>query len=81
MDNKIVEKLILCIQEPEIPLKRVAVSALGEICKHSPQLVSILNIFIFKLKKANCGVGAVPFLSILINHPDAQLIREVKYFN
>ena len=30
--------LVLCIQEPELSLKRIAASALSDICKHSPEL-------------------------------------------
>ena len=29
--------LILCVQEPEINLKKVAASALSEICKHNAE--------------------------------------------
>jgi hypothetical protein len=30
--------IILCIQEPEISLKRISASALSDLCKHSPEL-------------------------------------------
>lgn len=41
-----VKNLVLCVQEPEIALKRAAVSALGQICKHTPDLANvILNLY------------------------------------
>ena len=58
--------MVLCIQEPEITLKRIAASALTEISKHSPELA-----------QAVVDKGALPFLSSLVNHPDAQLKRQV----
>lgn len=64
VDVGAVPLLVLCIQEPEIPLKRIAASALSEIAKHSPELA-----------QAVVDAGAVPFLSALIPHPDAQLKR------
>ena len=30
--------LVLCVQEPELSLKRVAASALSDIAKHTPEL-------------------------------------------
>lgn len=38
VDVGAVPLLVLCIQEPEIPLKRISASALSEIAKHSPEL-------------------------------------------
>jgi len=32
--------LVLCIQEPEDDLKKIAASALSEICKHTEDLAS-----------------------------------------
>lgn len=60
MDVGAVSLLVLCIQEPEIALRRIAASALSEICKHSPELAQSV-----------VDAGAVPFLSTLIPHPDA----------
>jgi hypothetical protein len=60
VDVGAVPLLVLCIQEPEIPLKRISASALSEIAKHSPELA-----------QAVVDAGAVPFLSSLIPHPDA----------
>ena len=42
VDAGAVPLLVLCIQEPEMPLKRIAASALSDICKHSPEVSSIL---------------------------------------
>ena len=38
VDAGAVPLLVLCIQEPEMPLKRIAASALSDICKHSPEV-------------------------------------------
>ncbi len=65
-DAGAVPLLVLCVQEPEISLKRISASALSEICKHSPELAQVV-----------VDAGAVPFLASLINHTDAQLKRHV----
>lgn len=46
VDAGAVPLLVLCIQEPEMPLKRIAASALSDICKHSPE-VGIITVFVF----------------------------------
>lgn len=38
VDAGAVPLLVLCIQEPEIALKRIAASALSDIAKHSPEV-------------------------------------------
>ena len=38
MDAGAVVLLVLCVQEPELGLKRVAASALSDIAKHTPEL-------------------------------------------
>lgn len=38
VDAGAVPLLVLCIQEPEVSLKRVSASALSDICKHSPEV-------------------------------------------
>lgn len=38
VDAGAIPLLVMCIQEPEHPLKRVAASALSDICKHSVEL-------------------------------------------
>ena len=58
--------LVLCIQEPEITLKRISASAMSDICKHSPELA-----------QAVVDSGAVAYLAPLILHPDAKLKRQV----
>ncbi len=66
VDAGAVPLLVLCVQEPEITLKRVAASSLGDICKHSPELA-----------QAIVDAGAVSYLAPLILHPDAKLKRQV----
>lgn len=66
VDAGAVPLLVLCIQEPEITLKRIAASSLGDICKHSPELA-----------QAVVDAGAVAYLVPLILHPDAKLKRQV----
>ena len=58
VDAGAVPLLVLCIQEPEISLKRISASSLGDICKHSPELA-----------QAVVDAGAVAYLAPLINHP------------
>lgn len=38
VDAGAVPLLVLCMQEPEIALKRIAASALSDIAKHSPEV-------------------------------------------
>ena len=38
VDAGSVPLLVLCIQEPEIALKRIAASSISDIAKHSPEL-------------------------------------------
>lgn len=38
VDAGAVPLLVLCIQEPELSLKRISASALSDICKHSPEV-------------------------------------------
>lgn len=38
VDAGAVPLLVLCVQEPELSLKRIAASALSDISKHSPEL-------------------------------------------
>ena len=66
VDAGAVPLLVLCIQEPEITLKRISASSLGDICKHSPELA-----------QAVVDAGAVAYLAPLILHPDAKLKRQV----
>jgi len=58
--------LVLSIQEPELSLKRVAASALSDICKHSPELAQTV-----------VDAGAIAHLAQMILNPDAKLKRQV----
>lgn len=62
VDAGVVPLLVLCIQEPEIALKRVAASALSDIAKHSPELAQTV-----------VDTGAIAHLAQLILNPDAKL--------
>jgi len=66
VDAGAVPLLVLCIQEPEITLKRISASSMGDICKHSPELAQSV-----------VDAGAVAYLAPLILHPDAKLKRQV----
>ena len=66
MDAGAVPLLVLCIQEPELTLKRIAASALSDICKHSPELA-----------QAVVDGGAVAYLRPGIVSPDGKLKRQV----
>jgi 3-methyladenine DNA glycosylase AlkD len=61
-----VPQLVLCLQEAELPLKRIAASTLSEICKHTPELAQIV-----------VDNDAVTYLAPLIQHNDAKLKRHV----
>ena len=54
--------LVLCVQEPELSLKRIAASSLSDIAKHSPEMA-----------QAVVDAGAVAYLAPLILSPDAKL--------
>ena len=45
MDAGAVPLLVLCIQEPEIALKRIAASALSDIAKHSPEVLYRCSLY------------------------------------
>jgi len=62
VDAGVVPLLVLCIQEPEIALKRVAASALSDIAKHSPELAQTV-----------VDTGAIAHLAQMILSPDAKL--------
>ena len=46
VDSGAVPLLVLCIQEPELSLKRIAASALSDISKHSPGKCVLRTLFI-----------------------------------
>ena len=62
VDAGAVPLLVLCIQEPEIALKRIAVSALSDIAKHSPELAQTV-----------VDAGVIAHLAQMILNPDAKL--------
>ncbi|WP_411023200.1 armadillo/beta-catenin-like repeat-containing protein, partial [Salmonella sp. s51228] len=57
---------MLCIQEPEISLKRIAASSLCDISKHSQELAQTV-----------ADAGAIGHLASLISNPDARLRRQL----
>ena len=62
VDAGAVPLLILCIQEPEIALKRVAASVLSDIAKHTLELAQTV-----------VDAGAIAHLACLIFAPDCKL--------
>jgi hypothetical protein len=38
VDAGAIAQLVLCLQEPELALRRISASALSEIAKHSPEV-------------------------------------------
>lgn len=62
VDAGAIPLLVLCIQEPEIALKRIAASALSDIAKHSPELAQTV-----------VDAGAIAHLAQMILNPDAKL--------
>ena len=62
VDGGAVPLLVLCVQEPEMSLKRVAASALSDICKHTPELAQTV-----------VDAGAIAHLAQMILNPDAKL--------
>ncbi|NXS54923.1 SPAG6 protein, partial [Brachypteracias leptosomus] len=66
VDAGAVPLLVLCIQEPEIALKRIAASTLSDISKHSPELAQTV-----------VDAGAIAHLAQMILNPDAKLKCQV----
>lgn len=66
VDAGSVPLLVLCIQEPEIALKRIAASSISDIAKHSPELAQTV-----------VDAGAIAHLAQMILNPDAKLKRQV----
>lgn len=70
IDAGAVPLLVLCIQEPELSLKRIAASALSDISKHSPELAQTV-----------VDAGAIAHLAQMILNPDAKLkVRSINMF-
>jgi hypothetical protein len=66
VDVGAVPLLILCVQEPELSIKRIAASSLSDIAKHSPELAQTV-----------VDGGAIAYLAQLISSDDAKLKRQV----
>lgn len=62
VDAGAIPLLVLCIQEPEIALRRIAASALSDVSKHSPELAQTV-----------VDAGAIAHLAQMILNPDAKL--------
>ncbi len=62
MDAGAVPLLVLCLQEPEMALKRIAASTLSDIAKHTPELAH-----------AVVDNGAIAHLAQMTLNPDAKL--------
>ena len=56
VDAGAVPHLVLCLQEPELSLKRVTASTLAEIAKHTPEVLSAhLNHSQLSSKLSSCS--------------------------
>lgn len=62
VDAGAVPLLVLCIQEPEIALKRISASTLSDISKHSPELAQTV-----------VDTGAIAHLAQMTLNPDTKL--------
>lgn len=56
VDAGAVPLLVLCIQEPELPLKRISASALSDICKHSPEVKKLLKNITYQVSLLFCWI-------------------------
>lgn len=56
VDAGAVPLLALCIQEPELPLKRISASALSDICKHSPEVKKLLKNITYQVSLLFCWI-------------------------
>lgn len=65
MEAGAIENLIVCLQEPEVTLKRAAAQTLSFISDHSEELAG---------KIAECGVDII---SHYLTHNDTQLRRNI----
>jgi hypothetical protein len=66
VDSGAVPHLALCVQEPELPVKRAAVGCLADIAKHS-----------LELAQAVADAGTIDHVAPLILSPDTKLKRNV----
>jgi hypothetical protein len=65
-DAGAVPLLVLCVQEPELAVKRIAASVLGDVAKHTPELAQSV-----------VDAGAISYLALLVTSQDAKLKRNV----
>lgn len=63
VDAGAVPLLVLCVQEPELSLKRISASALSDISKHSPEVWS------FHMSRQRNAIN------LLISSPNQSLMR------
>lgn len=57
VDAGAVPLLVLCVQEPELSLKRIAASALSDISKHSPELAqTVVDAGLLLIMMASNGI-------------------------
>ena len=54
VDAGAVQMLVLCLQEPEISLKRISASALSDISKHSPEVCCAIYVYIHTYVHTQC---------------------------
>lgn len=66
VDAGAVPLLLLCLQEPELSLKQITVSAISDIAKHGVELAQ--NIV---------DAGVVPYLVKNMNNTDEKLKRQI----
>eukprot|EP00983_Pelagomonas_calceolata_P118088 1160470-Pelagomonas_calceolata.AAC.6 len=83
VDAGAVPLLVLCVQEPELSLKRIAASSLSDIAKHTPELAQVRTVEYPALfakemscQKAIVDAGAVAYLAPLVINQDAKLKRQ-----
>lgn len=67
VDAGAVVLLVLCVQEPELSLKRVATSALSDIAKHTPELAQAV---------VDAGMATVVFVLIRVDMQNKVHISE-----
>ena len=66
VDAGAIPLLAACVQEPELTLRRIAASSLGDIAKHSAELA-----------QAVVDSGIVESLVSMVLHPDTKLKRQI----
>jgi len=72
VDAGAVPLLVLCVQEPELSLKRIAASSLSDIAKHTPELAQVMQFWqqvIYSLIWGNMGMLAIHSVPSTQCHP------------